>query len=143
MDSPWVQIPACSPVVHQEIASDFVGTVPNKTIRDELEKAFLHEVWWPVFFTLVGHLGLGKSWITFRRRRLWAEFKKAITDLDIPLRMIVRTGLEQPGISRSEQDRESSIREITLRIVGRLPASELRNLRLPLGYVIDELDQNF
>lgn len=130
----WTKIPPSPPEVHEQIAREFINTLPDGDAKSQLTKVLgLDQAWWEHFFVSARNLGLEKQWSAYRRKRLHDEFEKTLEKLGITLR-------KQPAaVSVSAQEPEDQLRRIAIGILGRMNASELRELRLPLGYVVDEL----
>lgn len=135
----WVKIPPCPAEIHEQIAREFMATLPEGDAKSQLETVLgLNTSWWEHFFVSARNLGLEKQWSAFRRRRLHDEFEKILRSLNIPYderstARAVDSGLPPATVT------DDGLRRLALAVLGRMTTSELRELRLPLGYVIDEL----
>jgi len=149
--SPWLQIPLSTPAQHLEIAKTFISTrAPEHS--DTLTPILSRSQWWIEFYENIKNLALAAKWTTFRRDHLLQLFQHSLKDHNISARAInfswqnthksVRpsdlkvTATSQP-VSGHSTDR---LRRIALKLVGRMSSSEIRNLQVRLGDVLDALD---
>ncbi len=146
-ESPWVQIPPCSPAVHLQIAKDFVAGLGEGSTKVELGKILCLNSWWEPFFVTTRSLGIQKPWASFRRRNLHVEFRKSLQGLGIPFATNPARSAPPPlttdaltnVTSPAGTGDEAFARQIAIEIIQRLPLSDLREVWLPLGSFVDEL----
>jgi hypothetical protein len=154
---PWVQIQPCPPAVHLQIAKEFTENLSNETTKAELGKVLGLDSWWTHFFVAARRFNVESLWSSFRRRRLHTEFEQQLKTLGVPLPFAVSptptstptptsvptptpadNATEPPPLQTEEG---SDLRRIAFGVIRRLPASRLRELWLPLGYVLDEIGE--
>jgi hypothetical protein len=144
LSEPWLFVPPCSAPKHLEIARQFVTELENADARRRLEGALQNDVWWLPFFSLARALDLGKEWASFRSRKLTSELRKALESLGVRLPPRARLRLEgtvgAAAPSGAPQRSVSLLRRLAQKAVAEMSESELRKLRLPLGYIVDQLD---
>jgi hypothetical protein len=142
---PWIFIPPCSATKHLEIARRFVDGLPTGEARNRLEDALQKEVWWLPFFSLARTFDLGRNWAAFRSRHLTAELRGTLEALGVRLPPRGRLRLEGAAVTAAPladgQRKATLLRRLAQRAVANMPESQLRLLRLPLGYVVDQLDE--
>jgi hypothetical protein len=138
----WREIQRISPESLLQIGKDFTADL------DEIQKSVLnptfHEPkWWFPFFDRLPSLGLKYKWVEFRRKRIREEFQARIGEIGVlPLAQAQAEALPLlalPAVASTEARSEFLIRKIAADVVQRMTDSELRNLNLPLGYVMDSL----
>lgn len=138
----WRAIQRMSPESLLQIGKDFTADL-DEIQRSVLDPTFQEPKWWFAFFDRLPSLGLKYKWIEFRRRRIREEFQKRIEELGVAqLSQVPETALPPvaPWTAASTETRsEFLIRKIAADVVQRMTDSELRNLNLPLGYVMDSL----
>jgi hypothetical protein len=149
---PWAILPKPSSDDHLQIARDFVQTLSEHT-RTTLTETLAHPLWFRSFTAASRTSGVGSDWSSFRTSRLREMFDKAIEELGIPA--VVKSGPTSSipprrGASRIMHNRRADVpspsREMALRrlvqlVVAEMPISDLRNLVLPIGRVIDHIDE--
>ena len=93
--------------------------------------------WWPVFTDALAKRGLKSRWLEFRSLRIADALNQAVADaIPDPWRDDARARTQSnPGPPATH----SSLRRIVLDAVSRMTDSELRNLSLPVGYVVDSI----
>ena len=144
---PWVQLSPCSAEVHKKIAEEFAEK------RDPEERAAIddilqREVWWKDLIDWAASKGLSREWRLFRREHLFQKLKESLERLGVSIQILTPTKTEA---QRSDPDvgtrstaataptPDEVLRSLALSIVQRLSHSDLRELKLPLGEVFDEL----
>lgn len=139
----WFQIPPVSGETLLQIGKDFVSDLPEAQ-RAPLVKYLAEPNWWIPFFEALRDVGLKGRWIVFRRRRIVAEFERALMNAPAVLGTDTARSVEDEELStwegRSAPSVGSSLlRRIAIAAVARMTEGELRSLSLPLGYVVDAL----
>ena len=146
----WRTIEPISANVLLEVARDFVSELPQLQ-QDALAETLNRPKWWLPFFDVLRTLSLKSRWIVFRRRSIVEEFERAMGKLERPM------DLEQhatpvveprpapagtpPPVTVDSKLRSSVARRLALKAVEKMSDSELRSLNLPLGYIIDALNE--
>ena len=146
--APWVIVPKPRGDSHREIASDFVSTLqePLKTV---LTRLLSDQKWYVLFFDVTKRNGVQEQWSAFKRAKLISRFNAALRDLGIPARPHQSRQVGAPasrlpshetiGTQPIPSNDEAALRNLVQRVIGELPVSELRELRLPVGVVFDAL----
>jgi hypothetical protein len=139
----WIIVPSCPPETHVEIAKEFVEGLADEAIKTQLTKILGLSTWWEHFFFSARNFGVERQWSAFRRRRLHSEFEKELKRLNIPLSAPppVPSAVADKTESAIASEDDSRIRTIATAIIRRLPVSDLREVWLPLGYVLDEVGE--
>jgi len=144
--APWVQVPPCSPETHLQIAKEFIGGLSHEATKQTLLHALDYPTWWTAFFATTRNMGMDSQWVSYRRQRLWQEFKRAIEAVGATTTPLSPPNVIVPEFSRMRQSAkrqdDSLIRRVAMGAVRRLPVSELRKISLPLGYIIDEIESD-
>jgi hypothetical protein len=152
---PWLQIQPCSSAAHLQIAREFTDDLGNELAKVELEKVLSLESWWTHYFFATRRFGVESLWSAYRRRRLHEEFEKQLRSLCVPLPLVPASkpslpsypspdeSLETNQLSevKPESEADSTLRRIAIAVVRRLPESDLREVWLPLGHVLDEIGE--
>jgi hypothetical protein len=147
--APWVQVQSCSAAVHLQIAREFTDDLPDDATKAELGKILALESWWTYFFVATRQFKVESLWSSYRRRRLHTEFEQQLKSLGVPLPLLA-PAVPRPSLAvsteRSEEMKpegtdDSALRRVAISVIRRLPASELREVWLPLGYVLDEVGE--
>ncbi|MGD1071839.1 MAG: hypothetical protein ABSB15_17035 [Bryobacteraceae bacterium] len=150
--TPWVRVPSCSEDAHIQIAKDFLATIPDP-VRELLDKALHEQQWWYGFAIEARRLGYHPQWSSFRHRELW---KILLTSLDglaaagassVSGELMRDQQSPEPKDGKTGQssgrplsvDYDETLRKVVLAIVGRMPLSELREMRLPVGDIVEAL----
>ena len=146
LGGPWVEIPSCPPDIHLQIAKDFVGGLTEGATKTELGKILGLNAWWEPFFVTTRSLGIQKQWASFRRRALHIEFRRALDKIGVPFATnpgrvpppTTTPGTLQDGTNLAPPADDALLRQIATEIIQKLPLSDLREVWLPLGRVLDE-----
>jgi len=147
---PWVQVQPCSATAHLQIAKDFVENLSDEAVKAELAKVLGLDSWWTHFFVATRRFGVEPLWSAFRRRRLHLEFLEQLKSLGVPLpltsetthaRAVEAAPAKSTDAPPSDVADNPALRRIASAVIRRLPASELREVWLPLGYVLDEIGE--
>lgn len=150
---PWKQVPPCSVEKHLEIAAAWVQTLPDPKTRAFLETA-LKNGSGPasIFYETVKKLALAPQWNRFRTQRILAVFEEALQTMRIPWRQaapgdrqagvatVTRTGRTPYAAGSGPRFTPQRPREIAVAALERMSDAEIRNLPIPLGYVLDILE---
>jgi len=143
----WIVVPACPPETHVQIAKEFIEGLADESIKDQLTKILGLDCWWNHFYFSAKNFGVERQWSAFRRRRLHAEFEKALKSLGIPLPLAHQPiplilPVAAPALPlRAEPETDSRVRRVAAAVLRRLSDAELREVWLPLGAVLDELGE--
>jgi hypothetical protein len=139
--SPWAHVESCPADVHIAIAKAFTSNVFDPTHKRELDSALGSHVWWVTFLDVARRAGLDRDWITFRRDRLAKEFERVLSLVNVPLSAAQESGMptSKPALAATSVSRSEALRNVVLRVVGRLSQEELRSIWLPAGLVVDEV----
>jgi hypothetical protein len=145
-DTPWLLVPPCSPEIHLRIAREFVENLPDETTKTELTKILGLDSWWNHFFLSARARGVDRQWSAYRRRRLHDEFEQQLKSLGVPLPSSSVAPAAAPSVVEASaaplsDEGNSALRRIASAVIRRLPASDLREVWLPLGYVLDEIGE--
>jgi len=142
-EGPWVQVSSCPAETHLQIAKEFLSGLADEPAKAQLTKILDLDSWWDHFFFSARNFGVEKQWSAFRRRRLRDELVKQLQTLGVPLTASVRPAVPEPPTGvielQTAEENDSRLRAITSGIIRRMPVSDLREIWLPLGYVLDEL----
>jgi hypothetical protein len=157
LESPWVPIPPCSAELHRQIARDFIPSLSDEASRKLLESTLtISGSWWKSYYSIVQQLALDTRWNQFRRRRIVHELESALKAYNVPLsgardlsstrrplspqRLPNRpTFTADASATAIGTDEDSRLRSLAVDVVRKMPAADLRDLKVPLGYVIDVL----
>lgn len=150
---PWVTLPKPSPDEHLKIARDFVQTL-TEPARSTLEQILTQPMWYSTFSARARNCGVVSEWASFRTSRLRGLFDRALADAGIPRppERPVSTSVSSMAPDRAANPasqlpivqrtvREEALRKLVLQVVAEMPLSDLRNLALPIGKVIDHIDE--
>jgi len=142
----WIQVPSCPPETHVQIAKEFVDGLADESAKNQLTKILGLDSWWSHFFFSARNFGVERQWSAFRRRRLHAELEQALKSLGVPLPFSHQATASAGSVAAStllttEPQTESKVRRIAAAVIRRLSDSELREVWLPLGHVLDELGE--
>ena len=145
-DSPWVQIPSCPPETHVQIAKEFIDGIEEAAAKDQLTKILGLDSWWNHFYFSARNFGVERQWSAFRRRRLREELDQVLKRLEVSpsLTHKPQAGSEVPAPHVSTEgigEQESALRRVAMAVIRRLPDSDLREVWLPLGQVLDEIGE--
>jgi hypothetical protein len=161
---PWVVIPPCSADKHRQIAERFVAALSDEKQREALRDVVSQPRWWDQIYAATLSIGKLREWQVFRRREVQALFSEALAEARIPTRprssvhsnaapTLVPSALVPPNpvpptlvpptpVVSAEQPRpneEELLRRAVISVVQKMSVSELRNLALPVGNLLDEL----
>jgi len=146
---PWVAIPPCSADKHRKIAERFVVTLADEKQRETLSDVLSQPRWWDRLYAAT--LGMGKlhEWQAFRRREIQALFSEALAEARIPDRPRLSALSNPPpslptpapvvGAEQPRPTEEELLRRAVISVVQKMSISELRNLAIPVGNLMDEL----
>lgn len=155
---PWIQIPSCSADAHRDIAKAFVAEIGDAAKRDILQPVVEQAGSGPAsgFYQKVGAVNLMQEWHRFRRSKILEnlaaalrangiEFRGVASSLrpsppPLPERQFESRAAFHPATSASALGRTTDIRRIAVGAVQLMSESELRGLNIPLGYVLDIID---
>jgi hypothetical protein len=141
-EGPWVPVPSCPAPKHLQIAREFIEGLSDEPAKTQLTKILDLDSWWNHFFFSARNFGVERQWSAFRRRRLQDEFVQQLQSLGVPvggsLRPVVATVPAEAAQPVVVQDGDSPLRAIAAAVIRRMSISELREIWLPLGYVVDE-----
>lgn len=135
---------------HRVIALDFLGHVPesaHELLRDIIESP--EQRWWRHWLSEMEKLGQLSAWNSYRHDRLRRLLKTRLEAAGItePVReaaaqAVAQGRLPRPGKARVRETRNMvGVRAIVASVIGRMSDEELRDLRLPVGLVLDVLDE--
>ena len=144
---PWIQLPPCSAEVHKKIAEEYAEK------RDPEEQAAIddilqREVWWKDLTDWAASKGLSREWRLFRREHLFQKLEESLERLGVSIQILTPTKTEAERADADVGTRsmvataptpDEVLRSVALSIVQRLSQTDLRELKLPLGEVFDEL----
>jgi hypothetical protein len=156
---PWVVIPPCSADKHRQIAERFVAALSDERQREALRDVISQPRWWDQIYAATLSMGKLREWQIFRRREVQALFSEALAEARIPTRtrssvhsiaaptvvpstLIPPTLIPPTPVVSAEQPRpneEELLRRAVISVVQKMSVSELRNLALPVGNLLDEL----
>jgi hypothetical protein len=149
LQSPWVQIPPCPAEVHRQIARDFIASLSDEPSRKALESTLTQSgLWWNSYFSVSQQLGLEWRWKQYRRRRIVTELESSLKEHGVPFtRMLAASSTRRPtsqplparSTASADLSEETMLRSLAIDVVRNMQISELRELKVPLGYVIDAL----
>lgn len=150
---PWVTVPKPTTDDHLQIARDFVQTLADPS-RTALTEILARPIWYTSFSAAARQYGVGSSWASFRISRLREFLDRALVSLGIP-RLTERpsaTSLPRayanrlptppnPRLDPPKSSRETALRKLVQLVVAEMPISDLRELALPIGKVMDHIDE--
>jgi hypothetical protein len=123
----------------------------SKDVAATLSTHFGRPDWWLPFYDDVRRVGLADKWITFRRVRILDEMKAVLTQLEIPTTHVPATTPHDGGrkvpvprlvSGRNALERDTTrLRQIAAAIIENMSASQLRELPVHLGDVLDVLER--
>ena len=147
---PWEFIPPCSVEEHLRIAADFVSAISDLAQREKLTQA-LATGSGPNsgFYQAVLALGLGSAWTKFRHRRLLEQLEHVFVrrgmafppTLDRALLNEYRLSAPSTSSRPGRMPSPTSTKDVVIAAVQRMADSDLRELKLPIGIVLDLLSQ--
>lgn len=166
-DPEWRRVFPLSTTVHEEFAKRFLQREDIGPLRAVLEDALQRPRWWMRWRQLLGtRPDLLQVWIDERSRSIHALLQETLESFGMQDAVIERA-LRVPAPGRPANDAEESpdplpvrrgnrtsvvpkrnlgddaaLRAIAIAVLERLSAAELRELRLPLGIVLDALREN-
>jgi hypothetical protein len=152
-ESPWIPVPSCSVSQHADIAKAFVAQLGDTACRSSLEDIIASAGSGPDsgFHEKVRELGLGLEWSPFRRAKIIEILASSLKSLGITFQEVVDFNWKgnkvetpqfhpkppEPSVNyRSEQ---IDVQRIVAAAVVKMSNSELRQLPIPLGYILDVL----
>ena len=138
---------------HLQIARDFEQTLSEPT-RTTLAAILGETVWFVNFSAAARNCGVGSNWASFRTSRLKELFDSSVAALGIPKiaekPLLATSSRSQANPhtnapfslpNRSPLSREEALRRLVQLVVAEMPISDLRELALPIGKVIDHNDE--
>jgi hypothetical protein len=149
VEAPWIRVPSSSDEAHIRIAKHFITTVPE-LMQQPLEKALEQPKWWFAFVLETRQVGLYQQWSVFRHHELWKLLISTLDNLDVrqssaPVgeRVPPPTGAASyvaPSSPVPLADcAETRLRKVVLAAVRKMTIEDLRQLRLPVGDVLDAI----
>lgn len=147
---PWVHIPPMPPEDHLALANEYVDSLPDEGQRERLRERFGNPNWWVSFYTDLKELGLDSTWNTLRRKRILGALEAALREAGIPAgRRAFRPSDRRINQAKGEPGQQvvrstlssARVRAIAIAIVQGMSLSELRDVRVRLGDVLDALDE--
>lgn len=149
LDAPWVIIPPCSPENHRHIAERFAATLSDGQ-REALSAILSQPRWWDQIYATALRMGILREWQACRRREILKLFSEALAQANIPARPKLPTYSNPPQTPQSQisaggteqpkpVNEEELLRRTVISVVQKMSISELRNLEIPVGNLMDEL----
>ena len=146
----WREVPHFSAERHLQVAKEFLATIPNES-ASRLKASFDASEWWLPFFYEARQLGLAGHWSTFRRARILEQMKAALTEVGIPTTHVPEAPALTPPVRRPLVARSAGnlttvdqgtirLRRIAAALIKNMSATELRELPVRLGDVLDVLE---
>jgi len=147
---PWVVIPPAPADKHRQIAERFVASLSDEKHREGLNAILSQPRWWDQMYGATLQMGILRDWQVFRRREILKLFSEALAEAKIPAKprlpiysnppltlqsQISAAGAEQP----KPVGEEELLRRAVISVVQKMSISELRNLAIPVGNLMDEL----
>lgn len=135
---------------HRAIAGDFLSRAPEsalESLKDIVASPEQH--WWRRWLTEMEKLGQLSAWNAFRHERLRELLKSRLEEAGVaqPVLEAAAGAVAQGRRSRQREARvkeprnDGGIRALVVSVVGRMSDEELRDLRLPVGLVLDVLNE--
>jgi hypothetical protein len=122
-----------------------VEGLPDEAAKGQLTKILGLDSWWNHFFFSARNFGVERQWSAFRRRRLHDELEQTLKKVGIPLPFPSKSETLSTPLPASSPAAgagpESALRRLAAAVIRRLPDSDLREVWLPLGYVLDEIGE--
>jgi hypothetical protein len=149
VEAPWVRVPSSTEEAHVQIARDFIATVPE-LLQQPLEKALLESKWWFAFVLEARQAGLYQQWSVFRHRELWKLLLSTLDGLPggqqpstppADLQASTNPGSRVTGVSPQplSTGADARLRQVVLTVIGKMATEDLKQLRLPVGDVLDAI----
>lgn len=147
----WREIPSCSVADHSSIAKEFLATLSDELVRQELE-SLIESGTGPQsqFFVQVKEKGLATLWLTFRREALSKRLREALRNVGVE-HPVSRPTIKPAPTTRSAGGfrplpqtgrlSEANLRAVAVASIQSMSIDELRRLRLPLGVVFDAMNR--
>ncbi len=146
----WIEIPSCTVSDHASIAKEFLATLSDELVRQELD-SLVESGTGPQsqFFVQVKERGLTTLWLTFRRDALYKRLREALRIVGVE-RPVSRPTTKPAPATRSGGFRplpptgqlsDASLRAVAVASIQSMSIDDLRRLRLPLGVVFDVLNR--
>ena len=151
LQNPWVRISPANADTLLQVARDFAAQLSDDSHR----KALTHildqspHAWWQKVWPYVQDRGLSGQWLAFKNKHLLSKLEAELRDRGVMTSGISAAPLvpiqERPNPSSREDSvmephlDTNDLRDVILKVVGRLPLSELRSLKLPVGDVLDAI----
>jgi hypothetical protein len=147
---PWIVIPPCPADKHRQIAERFVASQSDEKRREGLNAILSQPRWWDQMYAATLQMGILRDWQVFRRREILKLFSEALAETKIPAKPRLPiysnpplTLQSQSSAAGAEQprpvDEEELLRRAVISVVQKMSISELRNLAIPVGNLMDEL----
>jgi hypothetical protein len=152
MPEPWVEVPVCTASDHVQIAKEFISNLPADSVgASNLQSALGKPRWWDSFSWVARQAGVDKEWHEFRQRRLRVKLQDALIRVHIPIAgpPPENSTADQIALPRTENRPRGALisvpsntllRRLAIAAIQKMTTEELRSLRLPLGYLVDELE---
>lgn len=146
-----VHLPAPSVAFHRQMALDFLDQQSHTGDIEALRVLARDEqqaTWWQPWFAAVRKMGLGKDWNTYRITHLRNALEEQLTKAGLPhhavekalsvIRPPAQHSVSEPVcVATAEHEGASELQRVAIATVLRMSDDELRELKLPLGLVLD------
>lgn len=147
-----VRIEQPSIAFHRQMALDFLEHLPSSIEHDVLRllaEDTGNPSWWRPWFAALRKAGLGKNWNAFRTEHLQAALENQLNAATLSTSAVhaaltaIRPRAEKstPAVhavpNTPDKAPRSALQEIAIAAVMKMSDEELRELRLPLGRVVD------
>ena len=155
---PEVRIDAPDVDAHRAIARQFLSQIGASEQAPFLAALEQHsEHWWQAWLAALRRTTHLKTWQHFRQQALQRTLSEALDrqsfSAEIKSRILEQVQRTRPAGSTWKLDRAPTLafealddqrtRQLALAVIGRMNGAEIRQLRLPLGRVIDALENSF
>ncbi len=145
----WARIEPAPHEVHEEIAREFAQSLGAR--QEHLEVIVGRAAgWWRDWQSELRGLGLDSAWLEFRSGALEARLRTALEGhltgnlIERAMGQVVgdRSRVRQTSVLRTESQRRSrsDLEQILLLAIRRMDVSDLRDLKIPVGVLLDVLD---
>ncbi len=138
---------------HRTVARDFLTQLPQES-HAHLEAALSSpdDSWWPRWVEAIAAAKATTQWQAHRKDRFSRRLRTALEDAGVPsdaasemldsLRSSPEARRPRPSRGKSEDAEVEQVRRIMLAAVARMSLSELRDLRVPAGILLDVLNNS-
>jgi hypothetical protein len=150
---PWTFVPPLAKQMHENIARDFAGTIEDETKRSYLTEVIGTPRWWLAYWSRAAQSGVQADYRSFRHTRLREALEGTLKNLgfvDTEYTVTASPGAA-PSISAptspsrairpASHDRAETpeLRGIAARFLEHMSATEIREMRVPVGAVLDAI----